>query len=104
MTGVGGVVNRQRIFVNELPDGLKCVGIRRYGEDDIARVYSDLPAGGLGVMIAPASSRVQLSFALNAPTYERFAIRPLIGWISGVHPSELGKATPQGFRSASREG
>ncbi len=103
MTEAGGVVNRQRIFVNELPDGLKCVGIRRYGEDDIARVYSDLPAGGFGVMIAPASSRVHLSFALNAPTYERFAIRPLIGWISGVHLSELGKATPKVFDGTSGE-
>jgi len=103
MTEAGGLVNRQRIFVNELPDGLKCVGIRRYGEDDIARVYSDLPAGGFGVMIAPASSRVHLSFALNAPTYERFAIRPLIGWISGVHLSELGKATPRVFDGTSGE-
>ncbi|OFX23197.1 MAG: hypothetical protein A2V77_11575 [Anaeromyxobacter sp. RBG_16_69_14] len=103
MTEAGGLVNRQRIFVNELPDGLKCVGIRRYGEDDIARVYSDLPAGGFGVMIAPASSRVHLSFALNAPTYERFAIRPLIGWISGVHLSELGKATPKVFDGTSAE-
>ena len=103
MTEAGGLVNRERIFVNELPGGVKCVGIRRYGEDDIAKVYSDLPARGLGVMIAPATSRVHLSFALNAPGYEKFAIRPLIGWISGVHLSELGKATPRVFDGTSGE-
>jgi len=103
MTEAGGLVNRERIFVNDLPQGLQCVGIRRYGEDDIARVYSELPARGLGVMIAPATSRVHLSFALNAPSYEKFAIRPLIGWISGVHLSELGKATPKVFDGSSGE-
>jgi hypothetical protein len=103
MTEAGGLVNRQRIFVNELPEGLQCVGIRRYGEDDIARVYSDLPPRGIGVMIAPATSRVHLAFALNAPSYEKFAIRPLIGWISGVHLSELGKATPRVFDGTSGE-
>jgi hypothetical protein len=103
MTEAGGLVDRQRIFVNELPDGLQCVGIRRYSEDDIAKVYSDLPASGLGIMIAPASSKVHLSFALNAPTYPKFAIRPLIGWISGVHLSELGKATPRVFDGTTGE-
>ena len=90
MTKAGGLVDRQRIFVNELPAGLKCQGVRRYGEAEIARVYADLPAGTFGVMIAPASSAVHLSFALNAPTFQGFASRPLIGWISGVHLSELG--------------
>ncbi len=103
MTEAGGLVDRQRIFVNELPDGLQCVAIRRYSDGDIAKVYSDLPSSGIGVMIAPASSRVHLSFALNAPTYPKFAIRPLIGWISGMHLSELGKATPRVFDGTSGE-
>jgi Family of unknown function (DUF6976) len=90
MTKAGGLVDRQRIFVNELPAGLQCAGIRRYGKEEITRVYADMPAGTLGVLIAPASSEVHLRFALDAPTFPGFASRPLIGGISGVHLSELG--------------
>ncbi len=103
MSEVGGLADRKRIFVNELPSGLKCAGIRRYGEADIDRIYADLPENAVGVVIAPATSKVHLSFALNAPTFESFASRPLIGWISGVHLSELGKATPKVFDGTSAQ-
>ena len=97
MTDVGGLEDRLRVFVSELPGDLQCAGIRRYGEEDIQRVYADLPASGFGVIIAPATTPVHLAYALNAPTFPAFATRPLIGWISGVHLSELGKSTPKVF-------
>ena len=103
MTDAGGLVDRQRVFANELPPGLECIGTRRYGEGEISRIYSDLPANGFGFMIAPASTRVHLDFALNAPTYPQFASHPLIGWIAGVHLSELGKATPKVFDGSTGE-
>jgi hypothetical protein len=103
MTASGGMVDRERVFVTELPEGLRCAGIRRYRGGALARVYTDLPADGFGVIIVPASSRAHLSFALDAPTYEGFATRPLIGWVSGVHLSELGKATPKVFDGTTAE-
>jgi hypothetical protein len=103
MTDSGGLVERQRIFVNDLPDGLQCVGIRRYGVDDLPRIFAELPASGFGVMIAPAASPVHLAYALNAPGYPDFATRPLIGWIAGVHLSELGKAAPKVFDGTTGE-
>ena len=103
MSELGGLVDRRRIFVNQLPLGLECAGIRRYGEGEIARVFAELPAGGAGVMIAPYRSRVHLSFALNAPNYEEFAQAPLIGWISGVHLAEIGKVAPKVFDGATGE-
>ncbi|HTP28450.1 MAG TPA: hypothetical protein VMK12_22685 [Anaeromyxobacteraceae bacterium] len=103
MTSAGGCVDRERIFVTELPSNLTLAGIRRYGDSDIARIYSDLPSNAFGVLIAPASSPVHLSFALNAPNYEKFAVRPLIGWISGVHLSQINSATPKVFDGTSAE-
>jgi hypothetical protein len=97
MSENGGLTDRQHIFVNELPPGLSCTGIRRYGEAEIERIYADIPDGGVGVFIAPATSKVHLSFALNAPSFEGFASRPVIGWIAGVHLSELGKTAPKVF-------
>ena len=103
MGDAGGVVDRQRIFVNELPPGLTCAGIRSYGENEVGEVYSDLPADGFGVLIAPAGSKVHLAFATKAPSSRRFGARPLIGWIAGVHLSELATATPKVFDGASGE-
>jgi hypothetical protein len=103
MSEAGGLVDRGRVFVNELTGGLQCAGIRRYGEGDIARVYLDLAGSGLGVMIAPSGSRVHLSFGLNAPNYEEFAVRPLVGWISGVHLDELETRAPLVFDGTTGE-
>jgi hypothetical protein len=91
----GGVVDYRRIFVERLPEGFEHLAIRRYDEGTIARVYADLPARAMAVMIAPGESRVHLSFALNAPRYDRFATAPLFGWIAGVHLSEVGRTAPR---------
>jgi hypothetical protein len=101
MTREGGIVDRRRIFVNELPEGLRCHAIRRYGEDEIARVYSDLPPRTFGVMIVPASSRAHLRYALQAPTFPQFAKRPIIGWVSGVHLSEMATRSAKVFDGTS---
>ena len=95
MADAGGCVDRERVFVSALPAGLTCRAIRRYGAREIHDVYTDLPQDGFGVIIAPAQSQVHLSFALDAPGYEKFATRPLVGWISGVHLSEIGKTSPK---------
>jgi Family of unknown function (DUF6976) len=99
MSEAGGLVDRRRVFVNELSGGLRCEGIRRYGPDELARVYADLLANdaGFGFMIAPAWSKAHLSFALDAPSYQHFAVRPLAGWIAGTHLAELGTVTPKVF-------
>jgi hypothetical protein len=103
MTEQGGIVDRGRIFVERLPEGSECAGILRYDEEGIARVYSDLPADALGVIIAPYASPVHLSFAMNAPMYDAFATAPLFGWISGVHLSEIGKVRPKVFDGTTAE-
>lgn len=90
----GGVCDRTRIYVERPEPSLEYLGVRRYDERDVSRVYLDLPDDAVGVMIAPANSRVLMSFALNAPTYARFAAAPLFGWIAGVHLEELGRTRP----------
>lgn len=97
MTEEGGVVERRRVFVESLPDGFDCLDIRRYGEEDISRVYVELPAHTMGVIILPGGTRVHMSFALNAPRYERFATAPLFGWVSGVHLAEVSTTRPKVF-------
>lgn len=99
----GGVLDRRRIFVDELPPGCAYARIRRYGADDIARVYADLPPDGIGFLLAPYGSAVHLAFATHAPRYERFATVPLVGWIAGVPLDELGRSTPRVFDGAAAQ-
>ena len=94
MAEQGGVIDSDKIFVNELPDFVTKVSLKKYDEETIKEVYNDGLENGFSVVIIPATSKVHLSFALQAPMYENFASKPLIGWISGVHLNDLGKISP----------
>lgn len=104
MTEDGGVCDRRRIYVDRPGPGLEFRGVRRYGAHDVARVYLDLSPGAVGVMIAPAMSPVHRAFALDAPSYPRFASCPLFGWIAGVHLDDLGRERPRVFDGTTGEG
>lgn len=97
MTEGGGRVTREEIYVTELPDFLTDFSVRLYDESTIGKVYRDAPENGFSVIVIPAKSRTHFSFALNAPNFDRFAMRPLIGWISGVHLDDLGQLAPRVF-------
>jgi len=97
MAEQGGVCTKDQIFVTELPDYVTHVHTKTYDEKTIGNIYSDAPEHGLSVMIIPASSPTHLHFALNAPRFDNFATRPLIGWISGVFLDDLGKISPKVF-------
>lgn len=91
----GGEFSRKKIHVTRLPGFVDDFSVRTYSEESIKDIYTHIPSNGFSVLIIPASSRVHLSFAMNAPSYKGFAGRPLIGWISGVFLQELGRTTPK---------
>lgn len=97
MTEQGGLCSRDRIHVTELPACIQEIEITIYDEETISSVYADTPDHGFSIVIIPAQSQTHLSFALNAPNYEGFAIHPLIGWISGVLLDDLGRTTAKVF-------
>jgi hypothetical protein len=97
MTDQGGLSTRDQIYVTELPATVARVSIKTYTAETLKQVYVDAAKNGFSVIILPASSKSHLEFALNAANYENFAVRPLIGWISGVHLNDLGKVTPKVF-------
>lgn len=84
MSDSGGVFSRDRIFVTEMPDYIKDFHIKVYDEKTMADVYRDGLDNGFSIMIVPAFSTTHLSFSLNAPNYEDFATRLLLGWVAGV--------------------
>jgi len=91
----GGMVSREMICATDISDFTTSVEIATYDANSLARVYSEGPKHGFSFIIIPAASQTHLAFALNGPNYKDFGIRPLIGWVAGVHLSDLGKKTPK---------
>ena len=103
MTRNGGVTTKELIYVTELPDYIQEIEIKRYDSETIQQVYKDAPDNGFSFIIIPAKSPTHFSFALNVPNFEGFAMRPLIGWISGVHLDDIESEKPKVFNGISAE-
>ncbi|WP_317931465.1 DUF6976 family protein [Halioxenophilus sp. WMMB6] len=104
MTEEGGKVDQSLLYVN-IVRGFPANQPPRltlYDENSISRIAQEAPENGFTILILPASSEVHLAYAQNAPDYPNMYFSPIIGWISGVHLSELGSNKAKvGFGPAS---
>lgn len=101
MADQGGLCTRSQLFVAELPRHADGPRVVRHDRDTLARVCTDAPEHGFSVMVLPAFSAVHEAFAQEAPGYEDMYLRPLVGWISGCHLDDVGRATPRVFHGPS---
>lgn len=90
MDTTGGVVDRTRIFVDELPAQVVDAKIRSYSADELAQIPADGFDSGFSVVILPASSQVHVRYAAEAPEFTGLFERPVVGWVAGVHLDDLG--------------
>ncbi len=95
LTREGGVVDRNRVFVTELPESVTGVRTALVAEDELAKVPGEAPGNGFSLAILPGMSRIHAYYALNAERLPKLYEHPIIGWVSGVHLSELGTAKPK---------
>ena len=103
MADQGGLCTKEQIFVTPIPDYVLTADIKRYDTANVGSVYNDAPENGFSTIIIPAASSVHLEFAKNAPQFDDFATRPLIGWIAGVHLEDLETVTPKVFDGTNGE-
>jgi hypothetical protein len=94
MTESGGKVSKDLVYADELPPQVESASIRSYAADALRDIPTDAPENGYTYLIIPATSPAHLEYAQNAPSYPGIFMKPVFGWISGVHLSELGKAKP----------
>lgn len=90
----GGQTSRQKLFVTELPTHAGTPQLRWYDAGNLHKVALEAPSHGLTVLIVPAFSEVHSRFAREAPSFEDMYMKPLVGWIAGVHLDDLGQAAP----------
>jgi len=91
----GGEESRDKIFVQRLPESVEEVEIQLYNTNSISSVSTDSPENGFTILLIPALSKIHLDYAAHAPNYENMYLKPIIGWIAGVHLDDLGKVTPK---------
>jgi len=96
MARAGGIVSRDQVFVTVLV-GEGAPSLHYLRADDVARVVADGPEHGYSLMIVPAGSQAHSRFAQDAATCADALLKPTIGWVSGVHISEMRTAKPVVF-------
>ena len=103
MVSTGGVVvNDDQVFVTDL-SALGVVSVSSYGPDDLSGIAGNAPDNGFSLTIIPAGSTSHKKFAAEAANYEDAFLKPTVGWISGVHLSQLGAVTPKVYDGRTAE-
>ncbi|MCL1907859.1 MAG: hypothetical protein FWG12_00650 [Holophagaceae bacterium] len=97
MDAMGGKISKDEVFVNDLTDCALGAEIKTYGVGDLPNIAKEAPEHGFSVIIIPAFTEAHFSYAQNAPNYEGIFMKPVVGWISGLHLDDLGKVTPKVF-------
>lgn len=101
MTNAGGQCRRDKVFVQCL-DTLD-VTVARYDRHTLVNVLEDAPENGYSIIILPAGSSVLELYAHHAPDFPDMFIKPIVGWVSGVHLDDLGQAQAAVFDGLSGE-
>lgn len=102
-TEAGGLTSHTHIFVNEIKTLIGNIKIISYKEKELARITSDAPDNGFSFIIIPANSSAHFAYAQNAPSFKNIFLKPILGWISGIHLSQFGKITPKVFNGETGE-
>ncbi len=91
MTSEGGQCRKDAVFVQSL-DATDVI-VASYNKDTLVNVLEDAPENGYSIIILPAGSPVLEVYAHHAPDFPDMFIKPIVGWVSGVHLDELGQSS-----------
>ncbi len=95
MSDEGGKTTKDQIYVAELDPSLaRRLQVKFYNTSTIKNVAKDAPDDGFTILLIPAFTDVHLAYAQNAPEYEDMFIKPVAGWVTGIHLDDLGTVQP----------
>ena len=99
----GGEESDSKIFVQSIPENYEQADVRFYDTNTIASIATEAPDNGFTLLLIPATSQVHLDYAANAPEYDDMFLKPIAGWITGVHLDDLEKVSPKVFNGETGE-
>jgi hypothetical protein len=103
LTSGGGMVERERVFVTELPVRADAVTTHLIDIGRIPAISTEAPRNGFTIVIAPAMSDVHTIYSLTAASIPGIRDIPLMGWVSGVHVDDRGTRTAKVFNGVTGE-
>jgi len=93
----GALCDRSRVYIDEVRLPVSRWKIQTYTAATLKTVATDAYPNGFSYIIIPANSGAHLEYALHAPDYPEIFLKPVIGWIAGVHLDDLLKTAPVVF-------
>lgn len=92
----GGITTRKDVFVTPIrwEDDLEPT-ITTYDAATLSQICVEAPENGYTITVLPAFSDVHVEYAQNAPQYDDMFMKPVVGWISGIHLDDMGKRNPK---------
>lgn len=104
MSADGGQTTRDMIYASELdPAVARRIQVKFYNTATISNIAKDSPDDGFTILLIPAFSDLHLAYAQNAPEYEDMFIKPIAGWVTGIHLDDLGSVKPAVFNGGTTE-
>ncbi len=99
----GGVVSKDKILVEIMPDENKLESIIAYAPDDLPNIPKGYAENGISFIIVPAYSEVHTLFAKDIMSYEGLFNSPLVGWIAGCHLDDFETQKPKVYNGLTGE-
>jgi hypothetical protein len=96
MTDNGGTVDTERVFCTVIT-AATAARIAVLPPEAVPNVATERYASGFTYLLVPAFSTVHRNFAIDGPAFESLFDQPTMGWVTGVHLSQLGSRTPKVF-------
>ncbi len=93
LTRDGGVVEREKVFVSELPVNARAVTTQFIDIGRLPAISVEAPRNGFSIVIAPGMSDIHSIYSLTAASIPGIRDIPIMGWISGVHVDDRLKVT-----------
>ena len=95
MNDSGGCIDKERVFVTDFTDVITEFKICDYNTANLPSLINDRRSGGFSWLVVPGFSQIHYKFALEVSSYPDLFDIPVMGWITGVDLSELGKNSPK---------
>lgn len=104
MSQDGGVTTKEKIYVAELDaTQARKVQIKQYNKATIQNIAKEAPDDGFTILLIPAFTDVHLDYAQNAPSYDEMFLKPIAGWVTGLHLDDLNSVKPCAFNGGTGE-
>ncbi len=103
LTADGGRVERERVFVTELPPEVTDIDIGFVAPDRLSDIPDAAPSHGFCLIALPAGSDAHAKYAIGAHDLPGLFDTPVIGWVTGVHLDDLGQEKPLVFNGQTGE-